>query len=262
MIAMPTISPNQLPGPEAKPGFWRRQFAAKLTTPRILFDVTFGAVAPILCFVFDPIVFRGGLGGAPLFADYQAVVYLFSGAEILLLFLWLVLDPGFEFCNSLIGGALFFGGLFCMAIGLVLLPYSAFGLIIGIGLFGFVPFGVGFVYLRQGYRALRATSTKLSVKTLTALSGILLVIAMSVLPAIEIRAVTTDAVNQILKGDSEEALSAAHRLAPLKFVSEAQMDRLVNAYTSEQDESRKQLLKRCYWEATGENIEQRIVARD
>ena len=262
MIETPTLGHNQFPSAAAKPGFWRRQFATRLTTPRIIFDVTFGAIAPVLCFVFDPLVFHAGRGGPPLFPDYQPFVYLFSGAEILLLFLWLVLDPGFEFCNSLIGGALFLGGVFCMAIGLVLLPYSALGLVFGIGLFGFIPFATGFVYLRQGCRALHAASKPRVVKTVTALSGTLLVIAMSVLPAIEVRAIATDAVNQILKGDSEQALRAAQRLAPLRFLTEAQVNRLVDAYAAEKAESRKELLKKCYWEATGTDIEEAIHNRD
>ena len=50
----------------ARPGFWRRQFAPSLTRPQVVFDITFGVIGPILCFGFDPLVFRGGLGGAPL----------------------------------------------------------------------------------------------------------------------------------------------------------------------------------------------------
>jgi hypothetical protein len=38
------------------------------------------------------------------------------------------------------------------------------------------------------------------------------------------------------------------------------MDRLVFAYMSERDEARRELIKDCYQEITGENIEERARA--
>src|SRR6266850_3400696 len=71
--------------------FWFRQFAPEVTRPQLVFDVTFGAIGPILCFVFDPIVFHSGFGGPALFPAYQPIVYLFSGCEIVLLCFWLIM---------------------------------------------------------------------------------------------------------------------------------------------------------------------------
>lgn len=91
---------------QEKAGFWHRQFAPTLTRPQIIFDVVFGMVGPILCFVFDPIVFRSWIGGAPFAADYQTLVYLFSGLQITLLCFWLLTGPGRQVWNRLIGGML------------------------------------------------------------------------------------------------------------------------------------------------------------
>ena len=95
----------------AESGFWKSQFAAQVTRPQILFDVTFGVIAPILCFVFDPIVFRSWLFGPPLLGDYQTVAYLFSGLQIILLCFWLLTGSGGKILNSFIGGTLLSGAI-------------------------------------------------------------------------------------------------------------------------------------------------------
>ena len=74
--------------PEIRPRFWKRQFLGPATTPQIIFDVVFGIVGPVLCFVFDPVVFRGDFLSEPLYADYQLFAYLVSSIEIS------VLQPG------------------------------------------------------------------------------------------------------------------------------------------------------------------------
>src|SRR5439155_6466882 len=134
----------------------RPQFAPQVTRPQISFDIVFGIVGPILCFAFDPIVFRGSFGDRPLFGDYKIYVYLFSGLQIMMLSFWLPTGAGFQFCNELVGSGLFLGGVFCLAVGVVLLPFSLVGLTLGIGIFGFTPFLTGIVYLRNGVRALRS----------------------------------------------------------------------------------------------------------
>ena len=108
--------------PVTGPGFWRRQFVPQVTWAQITFDVIFGIVGPILCFVFDPIVFRGGIGDRPLLVDYKIYVYLFSGLEIMMLSFWLLARAGFQFWNDLVGTGLYLGGVFCLTVGVVLLP--------------------------------------------------------------------------------------------------------------------------------------------
>lgn len=97
--------------PVARPGFWRRQFTSEVTRPQVIFDIVFGIVGPILCFAFDPIVFRGSFGDRPLFGDYKIYVYLFSGLEIMILSLWLLAGAGFQFWNEMVGAGLFLGGI-------------------------------------------------------------------------------------------------------------------------------------------------------
>src|SRR4029453_13024465 len=74
---------------EIESGFWGRQFMPTGTDAQIFFDVLFGIVAPVLCFVYDPIVFKSGFD-RPLYPQFQSVAYMVSAIEIAVLSLWLV----------------------------------------------------------------------------------------------------------------------------------------------------------------------------
>lgn len=248
--------------PEAtlqKNGFWRRQFAPTITRPQIIFDALFGVIGPILCFVFDPVVFRGWFAGPPLFPAYRNFAYLFSGIEIAVLCLWLLTGPGLEVWNRMMGGIFLIGALFCLAVGLVLSPFSLIGLLYGIGIFGFTPFLTAMVYLRNSRRALRSNSRELSnlVRILVPSLGILFATGLPLLLSIEINLAVNRAIDEIVQGDTHHAVYAAHRLTSLGFFADSELDRIVDAYRSERDEKRKELLRACYREITGENLETR-----
>jgi hypothetical protein len=247
-------------------GFWRRQFALNVTRPQVIFDVTFGVIGPILCFVFDPLVFRDGSGGAPLLPEYRNFVYLFSGLQMALLCCWLLTGPGWQGWNNLMGGMLLCGGIFCAVVGLGLAPFSLFGLLLyGIGIFGFTPFLTAIVYLRNSRRALRAEKVGAGglADVLIPLSGMLLVAGLPLLLSIQIHLMVSRGVSEILEGDSQHATFASHRLAPLGFFADSELDPIVNAYIATSDEKRKELLKSCYLEITGRSIELRAnIFRD
>ena len=231
-----------------------------VTRPQVLFDITFGAIGPILCFVFDPLVFRNGIGGAPLLSDYRNFVYLFSGLQIALLCLWLLTGPAWQVWNRLIGGMLLCGGIFCLVVGLALAPFSLFGMFLyGIGIFGFTPFLTALVYLRNSSRALRAEKVGPAgfADALIPVSGMLLVAGLPLLLSIQIHLMVSRGVSEILEGDSQRATFAAHRLAPLSFFANSELDQIVNAYSAASDERRRELLKSCYQVITGESIENR-----
>jgi hypothetical protein len=249
----------------ARTGFWRRQFAPRVTRPQIIFDITFGVIGPILCFVFDPLVFRDGMGGAPLLSDYRNFVYLFSGLQMALLCCWLLTGPGWRGWNNLIGGMLLCGGIFCAVVGLGLAPFSLFGLLLyGVGIFGFTPFLTAIVYLRNSRRALRAETVGAAglADALIPVSGMLLVAGLPLLLSIQIHLMVSRGVSEILEGDSQHATFAAHRLAPLRFFAGSELDQIVNAYAAASDDRRKELLKSCYQVITGESIERAVVLAD
>lgn len=245
-------------------GFWKRQFGSTNTRPQLVFDVVFGVIGPILCFAFDPIVFRNGFAGPPLLPRYQAFVYLFSGLQIVLLCLWLFTGPGLQVWNRMIGGTLLAGGLFCLTVGVMLAPFSLIGLIYVIGVFGFTPFLTALSYLRNSVRALRAGERDASALTqpVAVSAGILLAVGLPLLLSIQIHSAINRALTEILKGDSAHAIFAAHRLMPLRFFAGPELDQIVNAYRAESNAQRKELLKSCYREITGDDIENRVVIMD
>ena len=131
--------------------FWQRQFTAKTTLRQIIFDVVAGILLPILCLVFDPIVFRG----SGLLAECRALAYIAIGFGVLTLTLWLALGAQIKQWVSIIAGILLFGALFAFAIGVILLPLSLLELRVVVGVFGFAPFFTSFVFLRNWFRAFR-----------------------------------------------------------------------------------------------------------
>jgi hypothetical protein len=95
------------------------------------------------------------------------------------------------------------------------------------------------------------------------MSGFALALALPALSSIEIHRALSNAVNEILHGDPQQAALATHRLVPLRFFADAELDQMVNAYLSETDPTRKELLKSCYREITGASIENRgAILRD
>lgn len=141
--------------PQPRQGFWRRQFAPHPTRAQRRFDVAFGLVLPVLCFVCDPVVFRGWLlDGEGFYSRAQAYVYAVSALELVALAAWLFRAGGAGRPPAALGGVLLAGGLFSLIIGVFILPLSFLGLVFYlVGAFGFIPFPTAVVYLRNGWRA-------------------------------------------------------------------------------------------------------------
>jgi hypothetical protein len=246
-----------------KPGFWRRQFVLPATTPQIILDVVFGMVGPVLCFAFDPVVFRDGFMGRPLFQEFQLFAYSFSALEIAALSAWLLFGARLSRGRGFIGGVLVGGALFCLATGLVLLPFSVLGLMFGIGIFGFTPFVTAIVYLRNGCRATERHHDAAALSQAGALVlGFILSLGAPALLRVTIHEIAAQSVDNIIHGDSQQVSAANHRLRALRFVVGAELDRIVDSYATETDPSRKQLLGSSYHEITGEDIEARIRSFD
>jgi hypothetical protein len=136
-------------------GFWRRQFGEQTTRAQRRFDLTFGIVLPVLCFVFDPVVFRGWLiGGEGFYGGWQTYAYAVSALEMVALAAWLFRAGGAGRPPAALGGVLLAGGVFSLAVGVFILPLSLLGLVFYlVGAFGFIPFPTAVVYLRNGWRA-------------------------------------------------------------------------------------------------------------
>lgn len=111
-----------------------------------------GIVLPIACLIGDPFVFsasgQGILRGCSLF------VYTFTGMEIVALCVWLAVRNRLGEWNGMAAGIFFIGAVLSAGLGVLLLPFSLLGLLILVGIWGFIPFFTAVVYFRAGVVAM------------------------------------------------------------------------------------------------------------
>ncbi len=148
---------EQPPITTPKLGFWQRQFGPKVTGTQKGFDWTFGIVMPLICFLCDPIVFRGG-GNQAILGKYQWPAYLLGFVSILGMTGWLLWGKRLRWLNAWLAGLFFVGSGISMLVGIILFPFSVFGIVMVIGFLGFTPLFSSIAYFRNGVRAMTAAS--------------------------------------------------------------------------------------------------------
>ncbi|HJR07753.1 MAG TPA: hypothetical protein VJ842_10870 [Pyrinomonadaceae bacterium] len=246
---------------ETRRAFLRRQFLDEATLAQVIFDITVGMVVPVLCLMFDPIVFRGGVFGQPLAARFQLFAYSVIAVEIVALGVWLAIGKrAGEWCGVLFG-IMLAGALFSAVVGILLLPFSIIGLLFALlGVFGFTPFLTAFIYLRNARRALIVARTQMPRAGLfvTLLLGATLSLGVPAFAHWRVGSLVERSLTEILDGDDAHAAAAARRLRHVSWLAPRETDQLVRAYGSETDPARKARLARAYQEMTGDDIENRL----
>ena len=154
--ASPSLSILDLDQP--KPGFWRRQFGHDITARQRRWDWAFGVFMPLVCFYFDPIVFREWSGGkGMLLPQFQLPVYILAGASVMTMAAWLLWGDKLGTLRMPAAWVMFIGAVLASVLAIGLFPFSMFGLIVVIGALGFTPFFTAIVYWRNAVRAMRST---------------------------------------------------------------------------------------------------------
>ena len=231
--------------------FWRRQFQAEATASQRNFDWTFGVVLPVACFLFDPMIFKGGFGSEPLLGNFKPFAYLLSFVSIMAMMAFLIWGKKLKWINAFLAGLFLVGGFISLGVGVVLFPFSLLGLIMFIGILGFTPLFSAFVFLRNSYRACASAKPFLDEKVLIhslALTAILSV----VIPAVATVRIKR-AMNRLTKGNAETIRYEAQNL---KYVTPLiNTDGLVNRYWNENDDEDKQAIAEAYKKLTGDDIE-------
>ena len=246
---------------EERPRFWRRQFHPEATMTQTAFDALFGIVLPLLCFIFDPLVFRGGLLGTPLMGPLQFLAYTIAFIEIATLSIWLFARERVGAYSVAIGGFLYAGALISFLIGVVLLPLTLIGLIFIVGILGFTPFITAIVFWRNARRAvtLHSGGANRARKLAAFALGMIFVVGMPLMAHLKISRDARDAVQMIQHGDVAQAEDAIERLRLIGYLTETNTDELVWTYSEERDEKRRERLARAYTRITGEDIEKRLM---
>lgn len=238
----------------------QRQARGEVTRAQVMFDIAMGVVLPILCLVFDPLVFRAGMSGQPLAGGIQLLAYVFIAVEIVALAAWLGIGArAGEWCGVL-AGIMYAGALFSVLVGICLLPFSVIGLIFIVGALGFTPFLTAFIYLRNARRAHKAAGAQMPRAGLkvTLFFGVTLALAAPVFAHWQLGQLINSSIMEVLSEDEAQAKAAARRLRYAGWFDSAELNQMVIAYGSEKDPRRKERLARAYYEITGgSNIESR-----
>jgi hypothetical protein len=248
--------------PRRRQGFLRRQWQAEATLAQLIFDVTVGMILPILCLVFDPIVFRGGYFGGAMLGGYRLFAYGLIAIEIVALAVWLAAGKrAGEWCG-VIGGAMLAGALFSVCIGIMLLPLSVLGLMFVVGILGFTPFVTAFIYWRNARRALKAAGARMSRAALwtTLALGALVPFGAPAFAHWRINRMIERSLAEVMSGDDVRANDARRRLTYLSHFASGDFDEMVRAYSRETNPARKEQLARAYHDITGSYIETRLYA--
>lgn len=163
-------------------GFWRRQFQPQATDAQRKFDWLFGVILPVICFVFDPIVFTGGYRDKVL-ADYQSFAYVLSFAAVMAMAAWLIWGAKLKWLNAPLAGLFIVSSVVALGIGVYIFPLSVLGLLILIGALGFTPLFFAVTFLRNSVRAYRAAKPFLEKKILV-YSFLLAALFSAVVPSV------------------------------------------------------------------------------
>lgn len=237
-------------------GFWKRQFQLPPTPLQNVFDVCFGIIAPILCVIFDPAVFRSdGLFGASVLYDFRLYAYAEIGIGIAALAYFLLTRRA----SALLAGILYAGALFSGLLGLFILPLTLLGLLILIGIFGPAPFFSAFVMERNASRCWRESSTRtVRFKALrTAALAALLALGLPLAAQLAIFDIAGRAMAALQTGSEPKYSGAVRTLKLLKFG--AKTDEIVFAYQKATDAKQRERLARAYQAITGRDIVDRLT---
>jgi len=185
---------------EPRKGFWRRQYQTESTNSQKKFDWIFGVILPVVCFVFDPIVFKGDAWGSAYLGTYKPFAYILSFVSVMAMSAWLIWGEKLKWFNAFLAGLFIVGGVVSLSLGIILSPISLLGLIILVGALGFTPMFSAVVYLRNSLRAYQAAKPFLEKSVLTR-SFALSAIFSAVVPFV-INAEINRALDKMVKGDA------------------------------------------------------------
>ncbi|HEX9960397.1 MAG TPA: hypothetical protein VGB00_05665 [Pyrinomonadaceae bacterium] len=237
-------------------GFWQRQFQKESTESQRRFDWIFGVVLPVICFAFDPVVFKGGLADEPFLGTFKPLAYVLSFVSVMAMAAWLTWGAKLKWLNAFLAGLFAVGSVISLAVGIILLPVSLLGLLVLIGILGFTPLLTALVFLRNSARAFHAAKPFFEKRVLinSFMLGAVFSVALPTVLNIQIKR-SLDAMRY---GDAATIRAQAKNL---KYVAPlADLDGLARRYafsTDEHNKEKRAAFAEVYKELTGENIKDR-----
>jgi hypothetical protein len=242
-------------GTSIKSGFWARRFQSTPTASQKTFDWICGVFLPVICFVFDPIVFKGNAWGVAVLADYKPFAYLLCFVSVMAMAAWLLWGARLRWLNGFLAGLFFCGGLISLCVGVIMLPFSLAGLMILVGILGFTPFFTAFVFIRNAARAFEAAKPFLEKSVL--IYAVAFGVIFSFAVAWTINAEIKKSLRIMENGDAATVYAESRKL---KYVSPlVNFDNLALIYHRTPRDNRETEKARAiadvYMDLTGERVE-------
>jgi hypothetical protein len=131
----------------------RRTPRWRTTGAQLSLDLMAGAFLPIGCIVFDPFVFYNPI--------LRVVGFATIASQIAMLCSWMFIAPllgsrGFAFA----GGFLLLGFCVAIVVAVLMLPFTLVGMLMLIGILGFIPFSTANTYRRHADTAVLHSAVK------------------------------------------------------------------------------------------------------
>ena len=235
-------------------GFWQRQFQEEPTSAQKKFDWLFGVIMPAICFLFDPIVFKGNAMGVAILGKYKPFAYILTYLSLTAMAAFLIWGKKLNRLNGFLAGLFLIGGVISLGIGVILFPFSLVGLMLVVGILGFTPLLTAIVYLRNASRAFRWSFVHLSNKELVYAFALSLIFSL-IIPAV-INFEVKKAMDEIESGSAETVRTETRKLKYLAPI--VNFDFLALKYYRSHDEQSSEKMRaiaEVYQEITGEDIE-------
>jgi hypothetical protein len=234
-------------------GFWRRQFQPEATRRQKQYDWAFGVIMPLVCFFFDPIVFRAWDQSSGFLGAYKPFAYSGSAIAIVLMVTWLLWRERLGGLSGLFAGVFFVASGLSLAVGIVLLPFSLIGLVVLIGALGFTPLFTGVIFLRNGVRALRSAKLGLPKSKLVYASIVGALWGLAIPFALQME--VSKSLDLIARGTPETIQVQGWKLRLLAPIVDAGQVR--EAYWSAPSHSpERREMKTLYYQLTGKQIDE------
>ena len=161
-----------------------------------------GVIMPVICFVFDPIVFKNGLDDIDIndaiLSNYRPFAYVLSFASIMALLAWMIWGEKLKGFAVVVSGILAAGAAVSLVIGILLFPLSFFCLIFLIGILGFTPLFTFASFWRNSRQAFLAARPYLERRVLIGTTGLVMLSALAV-PMIINAAMKVNMVTRLLE---------------------------------------------------------------
>ena len=231
---------------------------ARLNT-RWLFDFGFGVIAPVICLIVDPVVFKGAsfLADGGLLAPFKVAAYTAVGLGVAALAIWLIFRP------RLLTHSDFFAGIFLMAqvsaflTAVIILPMSIIGIGMG-GILGLIPFVTAFVFSRQHKQA-QIDSAALPHRRRNTFVAMFAVIAIPIFLQWTTSRYVGSAVRTILTNADSTPAAVGQLKAAFWCGNECFFDIAHEYYKASKDPARRQYLANIYHDITGGDINTQIT---